>query len=200
MALFGIIFFLILILIAIHFSITNRQSEETDKKSIIRKSGIYSIIRKSPIDELLYFKPSEKEIEQYLNSKNVDIQKLNLTESEKDTLTRLWIKSLENSILEIKEGDNKGLEFYYYDFTNTDKICNQFIEKGNFITRQDIYQHPKLIPPFHLGCTCVLRCHHGNETLWETSESGIRPFLNEGEIPSFPDWKSIIKTSKKGTC
>jgi hypothetical protein len=200
MALFGIIFFLFLILIAIRFSITNRQLEETEKKTVIHTSGIYSIVRKAPIDEILNLKPSIKEIEQYLNSKNVDIQKLELTKSDKDALIKLWNKSLENSMLEIKEGDLKGLEFYYYDFINTDNICNKYIKKGNFITRQDIYQHPELIPPFHLGCTCVLKCHHGNEILRETSELGMSPLLNEGENPSLPDWRLILKLIKKGTC
>jgi hypothetical protein len=100
---------------------------------------------------------------------------------------------LENAINEIEEGDKKGLEFYYYDLQEDDEICAEFLGKGYFITRQDIYKHPELIPPFHIGCRCILKCHHGSENLRETTEFGMRPFLRNGELPPLPDWKRILK-------
>lgn len=195
-AIIGIIFFLVLILIAIRFGIAKQKPDiESESQSIIHTSGIYSIVRKSPREDIENLKPSEKEISQYLNDQNVDIHENRLDEPDKEALISLWNTSIANSINKIEEGDKKGLEFYYYDFQGNgdDEICEKFLDKGNFITRQDIYNHPKLIPPFHIGCRCIIKCHYGTDDLRETSELGMRPFLHNGKVPSLPDWKLILK-------
>lgn len=194
MALIGILFFLILILIAVRFGIAKQKLEnERESQTVIHTSGIYSIVRKSPREDIKTIKPSEKEIRQYLADQNVDIHKNQLVESDKEALLSSWNTTLENAINEIEEGDKKGLEFYYYDLQRDDEICGEFLSKGHFITRQDIYTHPELIPPFHIGCRCILKCHHGSEDLRETTEFGMRPFLKNGELPPLPDWKCILK-------
>lgn len=194
MAIIGIIFFLVLILIAIRFGISKQKSEsERESLPVIHTSGIYSIVRKSPREDVEAVKPTKKEISQYLTDKNVDIHEIKLSDSDKNALISLWNTTLENSINEIEEGDKKGLEFYYYDFKEDDEVCKKFLSKGSFITRQEIYKHPELIPPFHLGCRCILKCHHGIEKLKDTTAIGMRPFLRDGNVPPLPEWKHILK-------
>lgn len=194
MAIIGIIFFLVLILIAIRFGISKQKSEsERENLPVIHTSGIYSIVRKSPREDVEAVKPAKKEISQYLTDKNVDIHEIKLSDSDKNALISLWNTTLENSINEIEEGDKKGLEFYYYDFKEDDEVCKKFLSKGSFITRQEIYKHPELIPPFHLGCRCILKCHHGIEKLKDTTAIGMRPFLRDGNVLPLPEWKHILK-------
>lgn len=194
MAFAGILFILIIVLIAIKYSIVSPKGDDlAEDQSIIHTSGIYSIVRKSPREDILSRKPSEQEIRQYLYGKNVDILKNKLTNADKDELLKHWHKFLDNSIKVIEEGDLKGLEFYYYSFNGKDTICDSVIDPGNFITRQDIYDHPELIPPFHLGCNCIIKCHHGVELTKDTSELGMGPFLTDGRVPKLPEWKSILK-------
>lgn len=194
MAIIGIAFFLVLILIAIRFGIAKQKMDsERENQSVIHTSGIYSIVRKPPREDAEAAKPSKEEISQYLTDQNVDIHEIKLSESDKSALISLWNNTLENSINEIEEGDKKGLEFYYYDFKEDDEVCKKFLSKGSFITRQEIYKHPELIPPFHLGCRCILRCHHGVEKIKDTTAIGMRPFLQNGKVPPLPEWKNILK-------
>lgn len=194
MALLGILFFIVLILLAVRFGIAKQKLEsERESGTVIHTSGIYSVVRKSPRADVDTIKPSEKEIIQYLATQNVDIHGNQLSEIDKQALLSSWKATLESAITAIEEGDKQGLEFYYYDLKEEDTVCEEFLSKGHFITRQDIYKHPELIPPFHLGCRCVLKCHHGTEKLRDTTEFGMRPFLPEGTLPPLPDWKPILK-------
>ncbi len=194
MALIGILFFLILILLAVRFGITKQKLEaERESQAVIHTSGIYSILRKSPREDIEQFKPSEQEITQYLSAQTVDIHENKLSDDDKQALIAAWETNLESAIHEIEEGDKQGLEFYYYDLHGDDDVCKEFLGKGYFITRQDIFKHPELIPPFHLGCGCTLKCHHGSDKLRDTTEFGMRPFLEKDVLPPLPDWKRILK-------
>ncbi len=194
MALIGILFFLILILLAVRFGITKQRLEaERESQSVIHTSGIYSIVRKSPREDIEQFKPSEQEITQYLSTQTVDIHGNTLTDDVRQALIALWKQNLESALQEIEEGDKQGLEFYYYDLTEDDEVCDEFLDNGHFVTRQDIFHHPELIPPFHIGCRCTLKCHHGSDKLRDTTEFGMRPFLEKDVLPPLPDWKRILK-------
>lgn len=194
MAIIGIVFFLVLILIAVRFGIAKQKLEsERENQPVIHTSGIYSIVRKSPREDVKIVKPSKEEIVQYLADQNVDIHETKLSESAKNALLSTWEKALENSIQVIEEGDNKGLEFYFYDFKGKDEVCKKFLGKGSFITRQEIYKHPDLIPPFHLGCRCILRSHQGTDRGKDTTVIGMRPFIIDGKVPPLPEWKQILK-------
>jgi hypothetical protein len=193
MALIGILFFLVLILLAVRFGIVKQRLEnEQENNAVIHTSGIYSIVRKSPRDDFAKIKPSDEEISQYLAGQTVDSNGNILTEKIKTELLSRWKQSCERSITEIENGDSNGLEFYHYIFETDDPVCKKFIHKGNFITRQEIFKHPELIPPFHLGCTCSIKCHHETEVIKETSEIGLRPLLQDGALPSLPEWKTIV--------
>jgi hypothetical protein len=111
---------------------------------------------------------------------------------------------MESNISEIEAGDKEGTEFYYFDFKWDDPVCSKIIQKGRFVTREQVFQYPQVIPPLHLGCGCTLCKYQGKDKLRETTEIGILPLFRSREIVPLPDWKEIIpieapsKTSPSG--
>jgi hypothetical protein len=100
---------------------------------------------------------------------------------------------LDENIVEIENGDGDGVEFYFYELSGKDPVTEKYVKKGCFVTREEIHNHPQLIPPFHIGCTCRLRAHRGSENLHDTTELGIRPLFIGEDVPPLPDWHAIIK-------
>jgi len=195
LAVIGVVLFLILVLVAIRIGL-NREvvQEEEPATALIHASGIYSIVRRNPREELLKIRPSEEKIRKYLLSQNEFVEATQDGLKEIDVLIERWNESLNRNIETIEQGDKDGVEFYFYEFTPVEcPVCLNFFRKGNFVTRQQIFHYPRIIPPFHIGCTCCIIPHHGTESLKDTTELGMRPlFLNESP-PPLPDWKTINK-------
>jgi hypothetical protein len=189
LALIGITLLLIAMLIAVRIGMNRAKNEEEMQSPIIHGSGIYSIIRRSPRDNIGDFKPSQEEIRKYLNDKNVNI--IGISSAQREVLLSKWNEQMEANISEIENGDKVGIEFYYFDFKWNDPVCDKIISKGRFVTREQIFEHPKIIPPFHLGCGCQLHKYQGKEKLRETTEIGILPLLRNGEMVPLPEWKEI---------
>ena len=104
-----------------------------------------------------------------------------------------WNDQMEANISVIEQGDKEGTEFYYFDFKWDDPVCSKIIHKGRFVTREQIFQYPQIIPPFHLGCGCQLCKYQGKDKLRETTEIGMLPLFRSGEIVPLPDWKEITR-------
>ena len=194
LALNGVGILLVVMLIAVRIGINKEKVEEDGLKPAIHASGIYSIIRKSPRESISDYKPSQEEILKYFSNKNVNSTDLLLSEADKSKLMKQWNSQMEANIIEIEKGDERGAEFYYYKFLWTDPVCSKYISKGRFVTREEIFQHPNIIPPFHLGCGCQLKQYQGKEKLHDTTEIGMLPLFREGAAPPLPDWKEILLT------
>jgi hypothetical protein len=190
LALVGITLLLVAMLIAVRIGMNRAKNDEETIPPMIHGSGIYSIIRRSPRDNIGDFKPSQEEIRKYLNDKNVNIR--GISPSERNGLLAQWNELMEENINEIENGDKEGTEFYYFDFNRDDPVCAKIISKGRFITREQIFEHPKIIPPFHLGCGCRLHKYQGKDKLRDTTEIGILPLLQNGEMVPLPDWKEFV--------
>jgi len=190
-----IIIVLILLLFAIRaaFSKTSPVEQVDDiPNPLIHESGIYSIMRKTPRGALMKVKPGEEEIRKYLEGLNENLDTITCDEIE--AIVKNWNTSIENSIKAVEIGDNNSVEFYFFDFSPVDcPVCGNFLKKGQFVTREEIYKHPELLPPFHINCTTVLHPHHGKEDLRETTELGMMPFFKYGIRPALPEWKSMQK-------
>jgi hypothetical protein len=195
--LISLILFGILILVAISVGFNKKETSE-EPNPVLHQSGIYSIVRKTPRDQLRDVKPSTEEIRKYLEKINVnsrDPDNLNLTTSEIDAYVRDWDDSLDRNIEVIEQGDSEGISFYYYDFKpNSCKVCTDYLKKGQFVTREEIYQYPHIIPPFHIGCTCTLFAHHG-EKLQDTTEIGMVPLFKNEIAPRLPEWRMIQQSN-----
>jgi hypothetical protein len=195
LALIGIALLLIILLIAVRMGTTNNveKGNEEYQTPLINASGIYSIIRKTPRESISDYKPSQEEIIKYFSNKNVNSIDLLFSEADVSALIKSWNAQMELNISEIEKGDLRGIEFYYYEYMWNDPICTKYIPKGRFVTREDIYNHPNIIPPFHLGCGCCLKQYKTKEKLNDTTEMRMLPFFYNGVLPMLPDWKEINK-------
>lgn len=187
----GVVFFLILILIAVRLGISDTEKEQKpeDIQPVIHTSGIYSIVRKSPRDNISTAKPSNEDIKQYLSQQNVDIEGNDLTEEIKESLLNSWEEVLERSITSVENGDKKGTEFYYYKKEEGKKYSP--IPKGAFVTREEIFKYPSLLPPLYIGCTLEIVPHEGGGDFSDTTTIGMHPLVNKGVLPDLPNWKDI---------
>ena len=182
-----------LILVAVKIGFSKEDAHiDTERERMIRVSGIYSIVRESPRESLAALRPKEGEIRQYLAGINEDINGARLTDSGRAALLKHWNTQMEANLQAVENGDKNGVTFYYYDFPSVCPVCKPFITKGNFVTREEIYNHPVIIPPFHIGCACVLAAHRGVENLRETTITGMVPFFESGALPRLPDWTSAV--------
>lgn len=191
----GILFFLALIVLGAYF--IARQKSDTEPAAfdqVIHTSGIYSIVRRSPREDLYRIRPEERDLRQYVREQSVDMNGAQLGDADRRRIIAMWSSSMESNLSVIENGDYKGCEFYYYEFSGADAVCASFIEKGHFITREELFKHPELIPPFHAGCTCSLHSHFGGESPRETTMMGMKPLFRETDtLPSLPDWKNLQK-------
>jgi hypothetical protein len=194
LAIIGIVLFLILLVIAVAIGINREKTEKEEQKPIIHASGIYSVVRKSPREECLRQKPTEQEIRKYISGTNVDINGKPLTEQDKENAISDFFIKADKNIGEIEEGDKAGVEFYYYEYISEDPVCVKYISKGQYVTREDLFKFAKLVPPFHLGCSCTIKRHRGGDKLKDTTELGLRPLLSESApVPTLPNWHTILK-------
>ncbi|KMQ50312.1 hypothetical protein CHISP_2781 [Chitinispirillum alkaliphilum] len=191
--LIAILLALFLIIIAVKVGMNKEECAEPTIDNLYARSGIYSVIRKTPRENLLKVRPSEEEIRKYLQGINVDICELPVSDSEKDEIVDIWKRSINSNVEAIEQGDQDGVEFYFYDFPQTCPGCEGFVSKGQYVSREEIYRHPVIIPPFHLGCNCQIKPHSGSENLRETTETGFRPFFDDYNVPALPEWTSTVK-------
>lgn len=191
----GLFLFLILMLIAIRIGINKEKTEIEEPTPVLHQSGIYSVVKRSPREDLLAARPSEGEVRKYLREQNEDHTGAPLSQDEKQQLIANYFGRIETNVNEIEGGDGDGCEFFYYTFGKNDPICEKILRRGQYVTRSDIFKHVELIPPFHLGCTCRLLRQHPDENLSETVTLNMDPFLaDENQVPALPDWKTILKS------
>lgn len=193
-AFIGLSLLLIFIIIAVKIGVSKEKTEVEQPLPMIHASGIYSVVRKSPREMVLAKKPQREELVKYLAGKNVDSMGNALSEPDRQLLADGFFRATEEQIRVVEEGDRTGVEFYFYEYAWEDPICAKVISKGQFVTREDIFKLPRIIPPFHIGCGCRLKKHKGNEKLRDTTEFGLRPLLkDESSVPKLPEWHTILK-------
>ncbi|MBN1131236.1 MAG: hypothetical protein JXA71_19755 [Chitinispirillaceae bacterium] len=198
----SVVLLAILILIAIRFVSPKRPDEPTIENNLgttgplIHASGIYSIVRKSPRDNLISLRPKEPELVKYLASLNVDIFGKPLSESDKRQLLALWKSAMEKNIRTVEQGDCEDVGFYYLDAPKERPcaVCNTYFNQGQYVTREEIFSAPSVIPPFHLGCTTRIVPYHGKEDLRDTAIIGMAPLFKNHALPPLPEWKKTVKT------
>ena len=197
--LLGLIILLVLVLVAVRIGMSKERTVDEAPRPVIHASGVYSVVRRNPREPVLQVKPTEGEIRQYLAGKNEDIEGNALSENDKERLVREFFEGLEANIAEVAKGDLEEVEFYYYDFERHDPVCRKFVAKGHFVAREDIYKYSVLVPPFHLGCACVLRAQRVTEKLRNTTLMAMRPLLtDENPVPKLPNWHTILKPRSEG--
>ena len=197
-AIIGLVLLIVLVIIAVRMISMRHSPDEINQESVrgpaIHASGIYSIIRKSPREDLLRIRPPADEIRKYLASLNEDIHGRAISAPEKQRLADTWRQSMEDNIRSVELGDAENVEFYYFDI-DVDRICPvcaSFMNRGQFVSRQEIFKNPSVIPPFHLGCTTRIVPYRGKANLKETTALGMAPFFTSNTPPPLPEWKDTV--------
>ena len=200
-AIIGLVLLIVLVIVAIRMISMRHTPDDVSQEGInnplIHESGIYSIIRKSPREDLLRIRPPEAELRKYLASLNEDINSRTLSAADKQKLAEKWRQSMEENIRVIELGDTENVEFYYFDYPGDQPCprCASYLNRGQFVTRQEIFKNPSIIPPFHLGCTTRIAAYRGKENLRETTTLGMAPFFTSSAPPPVPEWMGTVKLS-----
>jgi hypothetical protein len=168
-----------LFLAGLYVALQKRNSEE-EASPQIHHSGVYRL-RRSPREALLAAKPSEKEIQDYLQS-------LGLDPSEVQTVLQLWRDQTELNMRLIEEADIKEIRTFQIEVPPAQTDALQHFPAGTYVTRDQLGTHAQLIPPFHLGCKAVLKPRNA----WETGD--WKPLLPSGEGKySVTDWRTFVR-------
>ncbi len=196
----SLIIFLLLILMAIRISFNNKETNIEVRNTVLHTSGIYSIIRKDPRDKISQVKPSEEEIRKYLENINVNTEGIvQFSQKDIDVSIHHWIESLNKNIKMIQQGDIENTSFYYYDFIPEQcPVCKDYLKKGQFVTREEVFNFPGIIPPFHIGCTCMMISYGSKNTFHDTTELGMIPLFKNDNSPRLPEWKMISPLAVRG--
>ncbi|OGK07657.1 MAG: hypothetical protein A2487_09115 [Candidatus Raymondbacteria bacterium RifOxyC12_full_50_8] len=184
-----IIFLVILIVITMYIALQKKSGEEDIPLATIHASGIYSVIRKSPRENLHPAKPPASEIAAFVGAAEKDMDGVPLSGADRERIIARWNAGLEDSITAVEKGDREGVQRFLIKKGPVDAVCAIFAKKNYIILREDIYRHPELLPPFFPGCECRLE----SEAEWQTAVDFEHFRLGEHEQYAIPYWKQVKK-------
>lgn len=185
-----VVFLVIFGVITLYVSMQKKSdANEKEEMPVIHTSGIYSVIRKSPRENIYSKKPEKIELEEFVNSSDKDMYNNVLSESEKVVVIEDWDKRINDSITLIEEKDQLGVQRFLIKPSNDCDVCKKVFGNSSFVTREDIFNHPELIPPYYPGCSCTLN----PESDWESPLSMKRFKIDSNEDNLLPTWKQIRK-------
>ncbi|MGL1902098.1 MAG: hypothetical protein OCC49_08185 [Fibrobacterales bacterium] len=159
------------------------QKDGDDESSIasLHTSGVFSLIRKSPREDLEKVKPSPKEIVQFLENQELPAEEI-------ETIAQMWQNSLNLSIQTIEEGDQNGIQTYKFEMTDKDLSICTFLNRSSYVTREQVFNNPELLPPYYPGCTCRLI----SKEAWEDQDkSDWQPLLPQDGQYGIPEWNQL---------
>lgn len=161
----------------------NHQDDvETSKK--IERSGSYGVLRHSIHEDLKHAKPSLTEIRAWLQE-----PERQLSSAQIENYLSQWEASLAQVIAVVEEGDREGISTFRILADQEHSPACEFLHEDNFITREQIHNHPYLLPPYYPGCQCKLTLKQP----WDNpSKSGWKSLLpQEDGKYSVPNWRQL---------
>ncbi|MFP4522621.1 MAG: hypothetical protein ACLFQK_10785 [Fibrobacterota bacterium] len=185
---------IIAVIILLALIIGSRKKEEPESVPEfphIHASGVYSVIRKSPREDVLKIRPDKNEIKKILSQKGKDSSGNPLTSSDIEKLCREWAEGIEENIKAVEEADELGRNNFLLERTpECVGCCNIGEGTGMMLSREDIYRHPELIPPYHPGCGCRIM----SDVDWDSKKTVILAPLRQKEEGGYnlPQWDSVI--------
>jgi hypothetical protein len=169
-----------LFLAGLYVALQKRNNEEETTPQI-HHSGVYRL-RRSPREALLAAKPSEKELQEHLETLAT------LQPSDRIALLQLWRDQTELNMRLIEEADLKEVRTFQIEIPAAQEEARRLFPEGTYVTRDQLGAHAQLIPPFHLGCRAALTPRNA----WEMGD--WKPLLpaSEGKY-AVPDWRTIAR-------
>lgn len=177
-----LIIILSIILVGIgSYIVMQKNSDDDSTVPSLHTSGVFSLIRKSPKEDLERIKPSKADIIEFLKEQNIDGPDIN-------QFSDAWQNSIDLSIRIIEEGDQNGIQTYRFELSDKDLNICTFLNRSSYITREQIFNNPELLPPYYVGCTCKLI----SKEAWEDQDkSDWQPLLPEEGSYSVPNWNQL---------
>jgi len=188
----GVVFLVVLVVLALYIGLQKKGVVEDDVMPMIHTSGIYSVIRKSPRENLHPAKPALDDLRAFISVQTADTGGAPLSGNDKVTILTHYQERLEAMIALIEKSDREGVQRYQVVPCRGEGPCNGFRDKAFFVTREDIYHHPELIPPFYPGCGCALKPETEKMLSAETEHFRIG---QDDERFRLPSWKHIKKVN-----
>jgi hypothetical protein len=152
----AVIFIVVLVVLAMYISLQKREIVEENNMPVIHTSGIYSVIRKSPRENVFDAKPSPQALKAFAASQEKDTAGRPLNDADREKAAAHFAARIEESIKVVEEGDRMGVQRFQIKAAPECLPCRKFSEGKYFITREDVYRHPEMLPPYYPGCTCGL--------------------------------------------
>jgi hypothetical protein len=164
--------------------IQGRHEQEPPTYAPIDRSGSFAVLRHPAREDLERKKPSAGEVELWIRTtypqKPAD---------EVMALVEKWKADIEHTISVIEEGDREKVATFLVLLTEKDIPLCQFLTTDNYLTREQIINHPEILPPFYLGCNCKIALKQP----WDNpSKSGWKA-VTPGPDGKYhvPDWRTI---------
>lgn len=168
------------------FIVIQDKGEKEAPAEIIDRSGVYSVLRRSPRADLESKRPTLTDLRNFLLKQSPPP-----AADEVQRLLDKWNESFENSIQIVEQGDREGTETYRILLQEDDAVRCSFLPRENYITREQIYNHPEILPPYYPGCGARLVL----KSPWDSpSKSGWKPLLPVEGVYKIPDWRQIGKS------
>jgi hypothetical protein len=147
----------------------------------IYTSGVFSLIRKSPRETVSARIPDVEKIRSALSAAGVS--------GDPEAYLARWREVAELCINNVEQGDKEGIQTYRYEVPEPCRAtCGKFGGEA-YVTRDQLHHQPQLIPPFHLGCGCVIRPRGA----WEGGPGGWSPILPVNGQYEAPDWRVVVR-------
>lgn len=146
-------------------------------------SGVFSLIRKSPREQVQARKPPEAEVRALLTASSMAAGQLEAYLAE-------WQRVADLCIHNVEQGDKEGVQTYRYEVpARCRETCKPF-GGDTYVTREQLHKHADLIPPFHLGCGCVIEA----KAAWQggASSGGWSPLLPLNGAYPLPDRRTVV--------
>jgi hypothetical protein len=141
----AVVFIVVLVVLALYISLQKREIVEENSMPIIHTSGIYSVIRKSPRENVYGAKPSAADLRAFLATQAKDIEGRPLSGADKEKAMSHFEGRLKESIKAVEEGDKLGVQRFQIQSAPHCIPCRKFSERRYFVTREDVYRHPEVL-------------------------------------------------------
>lgn len=164
--------------------IQGRHEQEPPIYAPIDRSGSYAVLRHPVREDLERVKPTLSEIESWLRTNHTE-----LSVTEQQRYIDQWKSGVEQTIAVVEEGDREKVATFRILLPDNDEAYRQFLSADNYLTREQILNHPEILPPYFLGCSARLALKQP----WDNpSKSGWKAVIPEHDGRYLvPDWRIL---------
>ena len=163
--------------------IQGRQEQEPPAYAPIDRSGSFAVLRHPVGEDLERAKPRLAEIEAWLSSKP------QLTAAQAAGYLEQWKADLAYTISIVEEGDREKIATFRVILAEKDIPFCTFLTPDNYLTREQILNHPEILPPYYLGCGCRLALKHPWDNPSKAGWKAVTP-RQDGQY-HVPDWRTL---------